>query len=396
MKDPAISSMSWARTLIGFDTTSRNSNLALIETVRDSLARRGFIVSLTYDANNGKANLLATLPDRDGGTRGGLVFSGHTDVVPVDGQNWRTDPFAATVNENRLYGRGAADMKCFIAAALALAETLRSQILHQPLHLALSYDEEAGCLGAPALVEDIVRRDLRPSGCIVGEPTMMRVVTAHKGINAYRCTVHGHAAHSSLQNQGVNAIEHAALMIAHVRTIAARHAANGPFDEGFELPFTTAQTGTIQGGLALNVIPDFCRFEFEFRNVPKVEAQGVLAEIDSYADVQTAAMQARYAATGVVIERLASAPPLEAFEEAAVTRLARVITGDTAISKVSYGTEAGLFQRAGIPTIVCGPGSITEAHRPNEFIALDQIRACETFLAAATETLKRPSLPRLN
>ena len=228
------------------DTTSRVPNLGLIETVRDALAAKGIASTITHDPREGWANLFATVPAHDGSTNGGIVLSGHTDVVPVDGQQWDSNPFAPEIRDGRLYGRGTCDMKGFIGAALALLPEMQAAKLAKPIHFALSYDEEIGCAGAPLMIADLVKRGVQPSGCIVGEPTSMRPIIAHKGINAYRCCVRGHAAHSSLTPKGLNAIEYAARLICHIRDIAERFRAEGPFDELYDVPFTTAQTSTIQ------------------------------------------------------------------------------------------------------------------------------------------------------
>jgi len=383
-------SLDWTKRLIAFDTTSRNSNLDLIETVRDHLSALGLLVSLTYDPDGSKANLFATLPGHEGTTTGGIILSGHTDVVPVDGQDWSTLPFEPVIKDERLYARGSADMKAFLGAMIALAERLSANHLYHPLHLAFSYDEEIGCRGAPAMISDIVKRDIRPAGCIVGEPTMMKVVTAHKGINVYRCTVHGHAAHSSQQNQGVNAIENAASIIAQIRSVARRFEDAGPYEEGFELPFTTAQTGMIGGGIAINTIPDHCSFDFEFRNVPPVNPDDVVNEIRSYADAAVLPdMQRRHSNSAIEFRQIAAAPAFQIDEHADITRLVRSLSGDNGISKVSYGTEAGLFNLSGIPTVVCGPGDISQAHRPDEFIELDQMHKCDLFLDGIGDALQR-------
>lgn len=373
----------WTRKLISYDTTSRESNLELIAYIKDYLAGQGIESVLTHDETGRKANLFATIPSATGETTGGIVLSGHTDVVPVDGQDWTSDPFQPEIRDGKLYGRGACDMKGFIGVTLQLVpKILQTQLAH-PIHLAYSYDEEVGCVGAPSMIQELVERGVNPSGCVVGEPTSMRTIIAHKGINAFRCRVHGHAAHSSLTPKGLNAIEHAARIICAIRDIADRFKANGPYDQAFDVPFTTVQTSMIRGGIAVNTVPDLCEFEFEYRNLPGSEPEAVLQEIRDYIDnTVVPAMLAENAAGKVDIEKLARAPGLDAAEDAAITQLVRALTRDNEIRKVAYGTEAGLFQAAGIPSVICGPGNIEQAHRPDEYVALEQLEQCEKFLTA--------------
>lgn len=374
-------SLDWVRDLVAMDTTSRVPNLGLIETVRDALAERGIASTLTHDKREGWANLFATIPAHDGATDGGVVLSGHTDVVPVDGQDWDSDPFKPAIRDGRLYGRGTCDMKGFIGAALALVPEMQAARLAKPIHFALSYDEEIGCAGAPLLIADLKQRGLNPSGCIVGEPTSMRPIIAHKGINTYRCCVRGHAAHSSLTPKGLNAIEYAARLICHIRDIADEFRAKGPFDELYDVPFTTAQTSQIQGGNAINTVPAECRFSFEFRNLPTLDPDEIFAKIDAYArDTLLPKMRREHPDAAIEISKIASAPGLDADEQAAITQLVRALSADQSQRKVAYGTEAGLFANAGIPSVVCGPGNIEQAHKPNEYVELAQLDGCERFL----------------
>ncbi|GAB7548612.1 acetylornithine deacetylase [Cupriavidus ulmosensis] len=383
------SALDWTQRLVSYDTTSRHSNLGLIEAVRDHFLAKGLRPHLSYNPQGDKANLFVTVPAADGSTDGGIVLSGHTDVVPVDGQNWTTDPFKPVIRDGRLYGRGTCDMKGFIGTSLALLPTLLEAKLREPVHYALSFDEEIGCMGAPYLLAELRERGVTPAGCIVGEPTSMRVIVAHKGINAYRCCVKGQAAHSSLTPKGVNAIEYAARLICHIRDIADEFKANGPYDRDFDVPFTTAQTGTIHGGIALNTIPALCEFVFEFRNLPGVDPDAIFARIQGYAnDVLLPKMRAEHADAGLTINKIAAAPSLDVAEQAAITQLVRALTADRDVNKVAYGTEAGLFQRAGIPAVVCGPGDIEQAHKPDEYVALDQLAACEAFLHKVVDSLR--------
>ncbi len=381
-------SLAWIEKLIRFDTTSFQSNLGLIEAVRDYLAEAGIPATLTFEPTGKKANLFATLPAADGSTQGGIVLSGHTDVVPVKGQNWDSPPFEPTIRDGKLYGRGACDMKGFIGVALALLPEMQAARLREPIHFALSCDEELGCIGAPYMLADLKARGITANGCIVGEPTDMRPIVAHKGINAYRCRVHGHAAHSSLTPQGLNAIEYAARLICFIRDQADQFRAEGPFDKDFDVPFTTLQTGTIQGGIALNTVPAQCEFSFEYRNLPGVDNAPILARIQDFAaNTLLPRMRAEHPDARIEFDTLALAPTLDASEQAAITQLVRALTQDRATRKVAYGTEAGLFQAMGIPSIVCGPGNIEQAHKANEYVTLDQIAQCEAFMRKLIQSL---------
>lgn len=364
--------------LIGFDTTSRESNLGLIEWVRDWLQSQGVASRLTYDPTGRKANLFATL---GAGVRPGIVLSGHTDVVPVDGQPWDSDPFKATLKDGRVYGRGTADMKSYLAVALAMTPRFLAAPLRAPVHLALSYDEEIGCIGVRGLLADLAASGIEAAGCVVGEPTAMEVVVAQKGMHVYRCRVRGLEAHSALTPHGVNAIEYAAQLIVHIRRMADRIRSREPRNRGFDVPFTTLQTGTIRGGTAHNIVPRECEFQFEFRYLPGVDPAALLGEIESYArDVLEPEMRQVASDVGIDIRRSVDVPALVETEGDALAELARALARSEAVGRVAYATEAGLFQRAGIPSIVCGPGSIAQAHKPNEFIALDQIAKCEDFM----------------
>ncbi len=383
-----MTSQDWLARLVAIDTTSRNSNLGLIETVRDDLRSRGLDPWLSSNAEGTKANLFCTLPAQDGGTQGGIALSGHTDTVPVDGQNWSSDPFALTERDGRLYARGSCDMKGFIACAVALVPEFLATPRAKPLHLALSYDEEIACIGAPVMLADLQQRGVKVDGAIVGEPTSMQPVVAHKGLNAYRCRVHGKAAHSSLTPQGCNAIEHAAQLICAIREMAEQWRANGPFDQFYDVPYSTITTNLIGGGIAMNTIPQLCEFTYEFRNLPMLSPADIQGRIDAYIQTELLPrMQREFPGAAVEIENLAAAPGLDASEQAAITQLVRALTADKSVRKVAYGTEAGLFQGAGIPTVVCGPGSIEQAHKVDEFVAIDQLTQCEKFLRQVAASL---------
>ncbi|MDX1432148.1 MAG: acetylornithine deacetylase [Gammaproteobacteria bacterium] len=366
------------RKLVSFDTTSRNSNLALMDFVREYLAAHGVDSELVYDDERNKANLFATLGPTD---RPGIALSGHTDVVPVDGQDWDTDPFEVSEMGGRLYGRGTCDMKSFIAVCLALVPEFLARDAKIPLHLALSHDEEIGCVGVRSLLAELRSRPIKPYAVIVGEPTEMKVVRAHKGKLSYRCHVRGHEAHSSLAHAGVNAIEAAAEAIAYLKGLARRFRDEGPFDDALTPPYTTVHTGTVHGGTALNIVPKDCTFEFEFRHLPEDDPHALLEAFRVWVSEHLEPeMRAVAPDTGFRFEAVSHIPGLNTDEEADVVQLAKALTGQNATAKVAFGTEAGLFQDHDMPAVVCGPGSIEQAHKPNEFITLEQVERCEIFV----------------
>jgi acetylornithine deacetylase len=364
--------------LIAFDTTSRNSNLELMAFIVGYLKDLGVDSELVHNDEGTKANLYATLGPAD---RSGIALSGHTDVVPVDGQDWHTDPFRVVEKEDRLYGRGTSDMKSFIGVCLALAPEFLARDIATPLHLAFSYDEEIGCVGVRSLIDALARRPLKPSAVVIGEPTEMKVVRAHKGKLSYRCHVRGHEAHSSLAHAGVNAVEAAAEAVAYLKSMARRHRNHGPFDAEFVPSYTTVHTGTIRGGTALNIVPRDCSFEFEFRHLPEDDPHALLDMLRNHVATHIEPeMHATRAGTGFSFEPMSHIPGLATDEDADIVQLAKALTGQNTTGKVAFGTEAGLFQNGGMPAVVCGPGSIDQAHKPDEFIARDQITQCEAFL----------------
>ncbi|WP_430297502.1 acetylornithine deacetylase [Sinomonas sp. B1-1] len=372
--------MDWIARLIAVDTTSRDSNLPLIGLIAAEVREHGVEPVLVPNEDGSKANLIATFPAADGSVSGGVVLSGHTDVVPVDGQDWSSDPFSPEVRDGRLYGRGACDMKAFVGAVVARIPDLAAAPLREPVHLAFSYDEEIGCLGAEDLVKDMVGRDLRPRACIVGEPTSMRVVHGHKSINLFRVDFHGVAAHSSLTPNGVNAIEHAAAFARFVRSVADEFRAQGPFDDAFDVPYTTCTVNLIEGGIAVNTVPADCTLHFEFRSIGAVDSRALVERFRSELRRIEGEMQAENPAAHIELRVVAAAPGLETRPDAEVVRLATEWGGLPSDEKVAYGTEAGLFDQGGIPTVVCGPGDIAQAHSPDEFVNLGQIALCEAFL----------------
>ena len=366
--------------LVGFDTTSRNSNLALIEYVDTYLAGFGITCERVHDETGTKANLWATIGPMD---RPGIVLSGHTDVVPVDGQAWTSDPFTLTKREGKLYGRGACDMKGFLAACLAAVPAMIKRDLERPIHLAFSYDEEIGCVGVTRLLEALRDRPNRPQFCVVGEPTNMQVVIGHKAKRSMRVTITGRSCHSSLAPEGVNAVEYAALMITRLREIGRRLSTDGPRDNTYDVPFTTSHTGTIVGGTALNIVPDACSFECEFRVLPTEDADALVEEISAYAhETLEPEMRAIAPEAGIKINVFAAFPGIETPPDSALTGLVKRFAGVNGHTKVAYGTEAGRFKEMlGIETVICGPGRIAEAHRPDEFVEVDQLDKCDAFLA---------------
>ena len=387
MNSLSAASRAMIERLIAFNTVSRDSNLGLIEWVRDYLQGFGAKTRLTHDATGKKANLFATLGESG---KPGLILSGHTDVVPVDGQKWDTDPFVATEREGRLYARGSADMKGFIGIILAQApkfvDALNAGRLDAPLHYALSYDEEVGCLGVRGLIRDLQENAIRPAGCVVGEPTSMQPIIAHKGTHRFRCSVHGREAHSSYVTHGVNAIEYAARLIVFIRQIADRLAQLEQRDYGFTVPYSTLSTGLIQGGIAANVVPKDCVFQFDLRTLPQASPEALHQEIRAYAEKLAAEMRAIDSDSGIDLTWMSQTVGLAASETDAIVQWAMQLSRNTTVGKVSYGTEAGLFQKMGVPTVICGPGDIAEAHRPNEFVALDQLAQCESFMERILDT----------
>ena len=381
---PDPRSLDALRTLIGFDTTSRNSNLACIDWARAHMEAHGARTRMDWNADRTKANMLATF----GEGPGGIVLSGHVDVVPVDGQAWTSDPFTATERDGRIYGRGACDMKGYDAVILGHVPDYAAKALREPIHVALTYDEEVGCLGIPHLIRAMGEWGVHPSGCIVGEPTSMRLVSAHKGGRVYRCRVTGKAAHSSLTHTAVNAIEYAAAIIARIQDIGARERDSGPRAEGFDVPFTTISTNLFQGGNGPNIVPALAEFLFDYRYIPGYDPDAIITELTALAAELNPRMRAIEPTAGIEFIRVNAIPALAPNPEAAVYRLAQALLPDTTVEKVAYGTEASFFQDYGVPSIVCGPGSIEQAHKADEYVPLDQLALCDRFIAGVVEHLR--------
>jgi acetylornithine deacetylase len=369
--------------LVRINTVSRNSNLELIHLVRDVLQKIGVTSRLTYNNDKTKANLFATLGDSKSA---GIILSGHTDTVPWDGQDWTVDPLGAVIKDGKLYGRGSCDMKGFIATALAHAGQFAHSSAPFAIHLALSYDEEVGCFGVKELIADMKDAGISPLACIVGEPTNMMPAIAHKGVYRYRCCVRGKEAHSSLTPTSVNAIEEAAKLVAHIRGMADDMKANEPRYEGFDVPFSTASVGRFEGGIADNVVPRDAWFHYEFRNLPTADAISMQKQVIVQASTAQVAMQTIAPEAGFKFETICEVPSFLGSASDAITRLAQNLSGESSTTLVAFGTEAGIFKNAGIPTVVCGPGSINQAHQPDEYVTLEQLARCEQFMQKLADT----------
>jgi acetylornithine deacetylase len=386
MSRTILSSKEMLRQLVSFDTTSVKSNLALINWVQDYLREHGISSYLIYDAHKNKANLHAVIGPED---KPGIVLSGHTDVVPVEGQAWDSDPFALRDHDGLLYGRGACDMKGFIAVALSKVPEMVKKPLASPIHFALSYDEELGCLGAHDIVKHFDKLPVKPKLCIVGEPTGMKAITGHKGICDYDCIVHGKEAHSSLAPYAVNAVESAAELVAYIKSVARRMAGEGPYNKQFDPPFTTVHTGIMKGGTAVNIVPNRCEFSFEIRNIPEVDSDALVEEIRQYAfKTLEPRMKDIDPKTGFEFKPCARVPAFDIANTDPAVEFVLGLSGANATEKVSFATEAGLFQNNGIPTVVCGPGSIAQAHKPNEYVSADQLTKCENFMDRLIEKIR--------
>ena len=372
-----------AQTLVRMNTVSHRSNLELIHFIRDHLAQLGVKSRLTWNADKTKANLFATLGE---GKPAGVILSGHTDTVPWDGQDWSMDPLGAVVQDGRLFGRGSADMKAFIGIALSQAEQFLNSDAPFAVHFAFTYEEEIGCFGVKELIADLRDAGIRPLACIVGEPTSMVPAIAHKGVYRYKCCVRGKEAHSSLTPQSVNAIEMAARVVGRVRDMAEGFEQHEPRFEGFDVPFSTASVGQFHGGIADNVVPRDAEFRYEFRSPSPLDLQAGVAEVCEDAPERKAPIQKVAPDACFGFETICEIPSFLGSKDDAVTRLAQRLSGEAGTTLVAFGTEAGLFKNAGIPTVVCGPGSIQQAHQPDEFVTLEQLERCEAFMQGLANT----------
>ena len=399
LKQPArapLECLPLLRQWVAFATVSRDSNLALIDWTQAHLESLGIThFRRTFDDSGKKCNLWVTLPAHDGQTQaGGLVLSGHTDVVPVDGQPWDTDPFEVVERDGKLFGRGVTDMKGFGASVLAIVPELLRRGLRRPVHLAFSYDEEVGCIGVRRLIADMVEQRFTPSGCIVGEPTGMQVVIAHKGKHAYRTTVRGFEAHSSLTPLGVNAVEYACEFVAHLKSLQRELVRSGPFDTLYDVAHTTIHTGVIGGGTALNIIPRQCELLWEIRHHHLDQPEALFDKARAFAASLEPGMKAVCNDAGFTHELRSVLPGFATPASSDIATLCfdcAELDPSSGVGKVSFGTEASLFHQAGVSTIVCGPGHIAQAHQPNEWIALDQLAWCERFMKRLADRLCMPS-----
>ena len=370
--DRAMDTIEILGRLIAFDTVSDRPNLPLVTWLRDLLAEADADVHLVGDDTGTKANLYATIGPTD---RPGVLLSGHTDVVPVKGQAWTVPPFEMTERDGRLHGRGTADMKGFVAAAMACALKAAGRDLATPLHLAFSHDEEIGCIGVRSLIAMLDDAPFVPRFCIVGEPTEMKVGTGHKGKTALTAICTGREAHSALAPTGVNAIHLAADLVAHLRDMQAKLAERGASDDAYDVPYTTVHAGMIDGGVQLNIVPNRCRLDFEIRNLAEDDPDAMLADIRAQAD--RIAEQYRDVApeSGIEIETAFSYPGLATPVDAEVIAFVTALTGGNETIKLAYGTEGGLFSRdLGIQTVICGPGSMAQGHQPDEYVTVEQLR----------------------
>lgn len=413
--DARPESLAWTERLIRFPTISDTSNVELLDAVEEELTRHGAQTHRTWSDDGTRANLFGTLPDRHGNTSGGVVISGHTDVVPVEGQPWSTDPFEPSYRDGRLYARGAADMKSYLGAALWILPRLAETPLEKPAHFAFSYDEEPGCLGAPRMIAELAERGIRPELCIVGEPSLMSIIQAHKSPQRGRITFRGVPKHSSMATYGLNAVHYAGEFIDFYRRMAEGWRDEGPYDEGFEIPHTTGGVNFVRGGIAYNIVAEEAVVEYDFRAIPATPNDGIRARIQEFLDERLApkmraeverirglggADERALQAVGIDFEILSDVPGLDTpNDDPAVAlglRLGASFGGGKADdaapapTRVPYGTEGGQFQAAGIHTIVCGPGDIAQAHTADEWVSLEQIRECERFFERLLEWAAEP------
>ena len=389
MPAPRQETLDWAMRLVSLDTTSRDPNLPLIDVIAAELHERGLATHVRPAPTPGWANLIATIPARGGATDGGAVLSGHTDVVPVDGQDWASEPFAPVVRDGRLYGRGAADMKGFIACVLALLPDMLAAELTEPIHLAFSYDEEIGCLGGEQIVKDFADLGLTPRCAIIGEPSMMRAIRGHKSVNLVEMEFRGFACHSSLKPHGLNAIEHAAAVIRRIAEYGEQLAANGPYDDAYEVPYSTVGTNIVHGGIASNTVADACVIQADFRTIAADDPREFFETLRGFALAEEQVMRQAHPAGRVEVRLKSLVPGLDTAADGPAAHLARDLELELSDAKVTYGTEAGQFSGAGMDAIVCGPGDIAQAHGPNEYVELDQLGACEQMLERLIAHLSR-------
>jgi acetylornithine deacetylase len=369
--------------LIAFPTVSRESNLGLIAFVGDALREHGIAVHVIHSADGRKANLYATVGPAD---RPGIVLSGHTDVVPIDGQDWTLPPFVMTERDGKMYGRGAADMKGFVACAMAAMIKASGMDLQVPLHLALSYDEEIGCVGVRSLVDYLKDMSPKPFLCIVGEPTSMQVATGHKGKIAARAICKGQEGHSALAPRYLNAIHLGCDFVNLLRREQDRLVCEGGKDDDYDVPYTTVHVGKMNAGVALNIVPNLCQIDFEIRNIAVDDAEQILDRLRTEARQMTQNATSAAAENAIDIAIVNAYPGLETPVGSQAVNFVNSLIGAKSTTKVAFGTEGGLFDRdVGIPTVVCGPGSMDQGHKPDEFVSSEQLRCCDEMLARLLE-----------
>ena len=365
--------------LVSFDTTSFKSNLDLIKFIENYLNDLNIKSELIYDETKNKANLFTTIGPN---LQGGIVLSGHTDVVPITKQNWTSDPFILTERNDKLFGRGSSDMKGFIAIVLSRVSAMVEKKLKKPIHLAFSYDEEIGCVGVHSLLDLIKKKSINPEFCIVGEPTSMEMVIGHKGKHAYDVKVEGLSCHSGQAPNGVNAINYASKLINYIEEINKEKSIKGPFDKDYEIPYSTLHTGLIKGGTILNIVPKLCQFEFEIRHLAEDDPLEIIQRIKQYTEeLLIKEMHNISSTTNIEINEKINYPGLNISESISPVKQVKELLGNSSHKKVIFGTEGGLFKRElNLPTIICGPGSIDQAHKPDEFISIQQIEKAGTFI----------------
>lgn len=372
--------------LLAFDTVSSRPNIALMGYVKGLLEGAGLQVVLVPDASGGKANLFASTGPE--GVRG-VMLSGHTDVVPVEGQVWTKPPFALTEADGRYFGRGAADMKGFVACAVEVMLSAARRPLRVPLHLALSYDEEIGCMGVRSLIDMLAAAPVKPRFCIVGEPTGMQVATGHKGKVALRATCTGREGHSALAPMALNALHLAGDFLGAVRRVQAEVAATGLRDGDYDVPYSTLHVGKMAGGVQVNIVPNHAVLDFEIRSLAGEDVAALIARLEAEAEAIVTPLRGEFPEAAIRVERLWDYPGLGTPSDAAVVNFVKGLTGANGTIKVAFGTEGGLFhERLGVPTVICGPGSMMQGHKPDEFVSVEQIERCRGMLGALVERLE--------
>ncbi len=377
-----IDSIEILERLIGFESVSRRSNLNLIDFVGNYLNDYGIQSTLAFNQENDRANLYATIGSDD---KGGVMLSGHTDVVPVTGQDWNSDPFDLKRTDDKVIGRGSCDMKGFIACVLAAVPQMLEQRLSTPIHLAFSYDEEIGCVGVRDLVDKLKQFEILPEFGVIGEPTSMRTVIGHKGKQSFRVAFKGLSCHSAFIDDGINAVEYAAELILFIKHMNQRLKDQGRTDSGYKVEHTTFHTGVIQGGTALNIVPNHCQFDFEIRNLPQDDIDSLVEQIQTFAFGEILPkMRKRHDQCEIEFKPLSAYPGLHTHSDSNCVKLMDAISTQSCQSeKISFGTEAGIFQQQlDIDCVVCGPGSIAQAHKPDEYVSLEQLNACDAFLTS--------------